>query len=74
MPFAHFVTNRAITLTNNQKIKTKQQVPDTSLDGLNIKFLSRNLKKCIKLVQPIEKCRKFAFNKEKKIVHAHSDL
>lgn len=42
MPFAHFVTNRSITLTNNQKIKTKQQVPDTSSDGSNIKFLSRN--------------------------------
>ena len=42
MPFAHFVTNRSITLTNNQKIKTKQQVPDTNSDGLNIKFLSRN--------------------------------
>ncbi len=42
MPFAHFVTNRSITLTNNQKIKTKQQVPDTSSDGPNAKFLSRN--------------------------------
>ena len=42
MPFAHFVTNRSITLTNNQKIKTKQQVPGASSDGPNTKFLSRN--------------------------------
>ncbi len=75
MPIFHFVTNRAITLTNAPKIKTKSHTLKAPFKGFDAKILSRNQKKCNKIVQPNKKCRIFAFRvRKKKIVDVDSDL
>lgn len=60
MDFRHFVTNQPIILTNWGKIKTKSPLPNLTATTQNLKFMSRNQKKCNRALQVLEKQRIFA--------------